>query len=138
MEQRSFSREFRSKRLGSCASGASNAAQRFAAAALAASRTVSSPRTLRNTSVAAMLEKPLAQPVLKAGEQLGPLRRPEWHDAARRHVVLCRMMAAAQPGWGPAIDYVAAIYHQHLVARSTRGWCVSSPRIRTARTVPAA
>jgi hypothetical protein len=48
-----------------------------------------------------MLEKPLPKPVLKAGEQLGPLRRPEPHDAARRHVVLCRVMAAAQPGWGP-------------------------------------
>jgi hypothetical protein len=64
--------------------------------------------------IAAMANEPLAQPILTTIEQLGPARRLERLHAARRHVPLHRVMAAAQLPRNPLHTPPARLQPQHL------------------------
>src|SRR5262245_6872829 len=64
--------------------------------------------------IAAMPDEPLAQPILKPIEQLGPLGRLERHHTARRHVVLYRVVAATERAPNPLRTPPAHLQPQHL------------------------
>src|SRR5262249_46728367 len=64
--------------------------------------------------IATMPNEPLAQPTLKAVETLRPLRRLERLHPAGRHVVLHRVMAAAQLPRNPLQTPSARPQAQHL------------------------
>jgi len=68
-----------------------------------------------DVGIAAMPDEPLAQPVLMPVERLRSLRRLERHDAARRHVVLHRVMAAAELRRDPLHAPSARLQSQHLL-----------------------